>query len=341
MGENQPSIEEWRRLYEAAIQVKRQAPWEWMTEADNFGIRDPNTGGLSFVSVMGMLGEHFAVALYPGADAFYQFLDLEETDDMMAPEAVLEIPQLQVSFEDRNMLHQRDREIIKSLGFKFRGRNAWPMFRTYKPGFLPWFLDREEARLLACALEQLLEVAPRFREEPSLLRPLEEESFLVREPRRDGSYIVWTDVIIRVPPPEDVAISIVMDLGALEELKDLPTHRFSMEIDLFMVPTGIRERSSRPYFPFMLLLVEATSGLAMGFELLKANPSLQEMWGQVPGRVVQKLADLGTIPEEVRVSSPLLFQLLQPVTDRLGLRITQVDDLPALEAARDELLQVI
>jgi hypothetical protein len=80
------------------------------------------------------MGEHFAVALYPDAAAFYQFLELEETGGKVSPEAALEIPQLQASFEDRNMLHQQDRDTIKSLGLKFRGRNAWPMFRTYRPG---------------------------------------------------------------------------------------------------------------------------------------------------------------------------------------------------------------
>ncbi len=175
MVENAPGNEEWRRLYQAAIELKRQAPWEWMTEADNFGVQDSDTGELYFVSVMGMLGEHFAIALYPGAGAFYKFLELEEAGASAAPEAVLEIPQLQASFEDRNLLHQRYRDIIKALGFKFRGRNAWPMFRSYRPGFMPWFLEREEARMLAVGLEQLLEVAPRFRENPGLLDPSDDE----------------------------------------------------------------------------------------------------------------------------------------------------------------------
>jgi hypothetical protein len=341
MWENAPGNQEWRRLYEAAIQLKRQAPWEWMTEADNFGVQDPDTGELSFVSVMGMLGEHFAIALYPGAGAFHQFLRLEEAGNLATPEAVLEIPQVQASFEDRDMLQQRDREIIKSLGLKFRGRNAWPLFRTYSPGFLPWFLDREEARILAYGLEQLLEVAPRFREEPGLLHPAEVGSFLIRTSRRDGSSLVWTDVIRPVPPPEDAAIPVVIDPGALESLKDVPIKAFSLEIDVFMVPSEVREKGARPYFPYMLLMVEAGSGFAMGFELLKAHPSLQDMWGRVPDHVVQKLAGLGTMPAEVRVSSPLLFQVLQPVTGQLGLNITQTDHLPALDFAREELLQVI
>ena len=46
----------WRRLYEAAIQVKELAPWEWMFEDEVFGVQDPETGKLGFVSVMGQGG---------------------------------------------------------------------------------------------------------------------------------------------------------------------------------------------------------------------------------------------------------------------------------------------
>lgn len=41
-----PSLEEARRLYQAAMRVKELAPWEWMDEADIFGVQDPETGEL-------------------------------------------------------------------------------------------------------------------------------------------------------------------------------------------------------------------------------------------------------------------------------------------------------
>lgn len=53
-----PTNEQWRRLYEAAVRVKELSPWGWMTEGDVFGVRDPKTEKIGFVSVTGMLGEH-------------------------------------------------------------------------------------------------------------------------------------------------------------------------------------------------------------------------------------------------------------------------------------------
>lgn len=137
MEETPPTLDEWRRLYEAAVRVKALAPWEWMEEMEVFGVQSPETNDLGFVSVMGMAGEHFAVGVYVGAKGLYGFLDLEDAGLDASPYRLFEVPQLQASFEDRGTLQKEDRDVLKSLGLKFRGQNAWPMFRSIRPGFHP------------------------------------------------------------------------------------------------------------------------------------------------------------------------------------------------------------
>jgi len=34
MAESSPTLNEWRKLYQAAIRIKEIAPWQWMTETD-------------------------------------------------------------------------------------------------------------------------------------------------------------------------------------------------------------------------------------------------------------------------------------------------------------------
>ena len=202
MAENTPTPEEWRKLYEAVIRIKEIAPWEWMTETDVFGVQNPETDELGFVSVMGLLGEHYAVAVYLGSEGLYGFWALQDTSPLGSPERLLEIPQLQASFEDRNELENKDREIIKATGLNFRGRKAWPMFRSLRPGFLPWFIEAEEARFLTHALEQVPAVASRFREDPAQLETHDDARYLVRVPQQKGRTFVWEASIMRVPPPQ-------------------------------------------------------------------------------------------------------------------------------------------
>ncbi|MGH3086646.1 MAG: DUF7309 domain-containing protein, partial [Rubrobacteraceae bacterium] len=290
MAEETPEAREWGALYEAAVRVKELAPWEWMTETDVFGVQSPETGELGLVSVMGMLGEYYAVDVYVGSEGIHGFLDLQEMGPFADPEALIQIPQLHASFENREELDRRDREVIKELGLKFRGRNAWPMFRSYRPFFFPWFLEPEEVRFLSVALEQLVDVAPRFREDDSLLEPSDGEGLLLREPRREGETLVWEDGSTGVPPLDAPPIEVEMEEAKIEALASLPKREIHLEMDFLMFPAPAKNEGGRPYFPHMLLTVDAKSGMILGSELLAPLPSPEAMWGSVPETLADQLS---------------------------------------------------
>ena len=338
MTESSPTLDEWRKLYEAIIRTKEIAPWEWMTETDIFGVLDPETDEIGFVSVMGMLGEHLALAVYRGAEGLYSFWAFEEIADDAPPDAILGVPHLQASFEDRGVLTNKDRDLIKQLGLRFRGRQAWPMFRSYRPGYLPWYLEPQEVRFLTHALEQAVKVALRFKEDPATLEPVDDESYLVRVPQQVESELKWEDKIMRVPPPEPEEISIVMDLEALEVVKQLPQGEHTLEADLFLVPIQIREKGARPYMPHMLLVVESESGFILSSELLEPKSGLAEMWSSVPMQLIYQLANLRTRPREIRARSFQLFALVQLLAQELGFEVNQSPRLRSLDRAKRSLL---
>jgi hypothetical protein len=333
MSEKTPTVEEWGRLYAAAGRVKEMAPWKWMMEDNVFGVRNPERDEIGFVSVMGSGGEHFAVALYQGAVALYDFLALGEADSVEA-ERVLEIPQLQASFEDRGHLEKEDRETIKNLGLKFRGANSWPMFRNYAPGMFPWFLTSSEARFLTTALEQLLDVAPRVRDDEDVLWGEEDDEFLVRVPRVEKARLVWEDKIMRVPEPElKTAAPAPLDPQLLESLKKLPEVTNVIEIELTMLPMPAREKKDRPFFPYMLMLVDASTGLILGNDMLQPLPSLDAMRAEFPTKVAEYLLRLGVKPLKIAVRTERTAQSLAPLAEELGIRIKTSPRLPALDEA--------
>jgi hypothetical protein len=340
MSENRPELEEWRRLYDAASKVKEVAPWEWMAEDIVFGVRNPETAEPGFVSVMGALGEHYAIAVYLGPKGLYGLWAIEAEGGSGPPETILETPQLQASWEDRNTLRTQDREIIKELGLKFRGRNAWSMFRSYRPGYAPWFLEAGEARFLAHVLEQVPDVTLRFREDPALLlEPPDDETYLVRVPRRRGETLTWRDELVRVPPPEPAPIQITLDTQLLALLQARPPGRYVAETDLFLFSSYIQEGKERPVFPYVVMTTEAQSGFVLGTDLLTVETSLEELWGQVPTRVLGHFAKMDAPPREVRVRSPLLFQLLQPLAEELHFMLREAKRLPSLDEAKAFMLE--
>lgn len=341
MTENYASAEECRPLYELMTQIKQMAPWEWMTEADIFGVQGPGAQEPDFVSVMGMAGEHYAIALYMGVRAMFQFWYFEQNQAHASPEDLLQIPQLQASFEDREILNQRDRDQLKALGIKVRGRKAWPQLRSYRPGLVPWHLEVAEVERLHIALEQLLVVAPRFKANPKVIHVAGQNRFFVRVAKTEGAAIVWQDEVQTITKAPEVTIQFTMDMELLAAVQALPRVKNTLEVDLFWMPTPIHERGERPYFPFNLLVGESKSGVILGTELLQPLPSLEAMWANVPLHIVRLLSEVGVIPAALHVSSPLLTQLLSPLQEELGLQVKLKKRLPMLDNAKTELLQMM
>lgn len=334
-----PALSEWRRLYELMDQVKTLAPWQWMEEIDLFGVQNPETEEIGFVSIMGQLGEHYAISVYLGANGLNGFWGFQNAGPSRArAEDFLMIPQLQASLEDRAELNDRDRGVIKELGLKYRGKQAWPLFRSFRPGCLPWHVESDEARFLAWTLEQVLDVAPRFKADRSLIKFPDDNNYLVRVPRREGGALVWQDTTRPAPMPESPQINVMMNRAALEHCKRLPQGRERFEMDFFMSRMTIRgeKKGDRPYFAFILLTTDTRSGMVLGVQIMSpVEPSIEAMWGQVPAKVVEQLAQAGSRPKAIRMRSDLLRQLLQPVARELGIQIIMARHLPSLDPARD------
>lgn len=341
MESNQASPGEWGRLLESAMRMKHMAPWEWMNEADVFGVQDPETGDIGFVSVMGALGQHLGVGVYLGAAALAKFLSLHHSPSHILeeyPEMLLEIPQLQVSFEDREELEDWDRQLLRNLNLKFRGRNAWPRFQSFRPGFMPWRLEPEEITFLSLALEQLEQVAPRVQEDRSFLRGTELGMLLIRAcPARDGKTGEWEDRYQRISPSPFPPVPLTWDSRHIQKLKRCADRGDIMELDLFMFPGRIGQKGQRPQVGYTLLVLHAQSNMIFGAEILSVTESIEHILGRIPGWFLSRLADNGLRPKEIHIQSPRLLDVLQPAFKELGTKIVLKPALKKLRAAKREM----
>ena len=325
-----------RPLHEAAERVHALAPWRFMVETQVFGVRTP-AGPLAFVSVMGGEGQHQAIAAYLGFEGLAGFLDLQQTEsDDEAAEILLQIPQLQASFGPRSALQKVDLDVVKALGLAPRGR-AWPLFRSFRPGFVPWYVDRDETEVLRTALEQVVEVAPRAERDPHLL-DAREGKLLVRV--RDEDVAEWRDEWVVIEPPSPRQIPFAVEATAITDLARLPRSVSAIEVDFFRFPAAIEE-GPRPFYPHALLLADARSGTILGVDLLTPVESLERMWSQVPEAVVRRLLAAGQAPREMRARSELLLQLLEPLATKVGFTLRRAATLPSADAARTGMIRTL
>jgi hypothetical protein len=320
-------------LFRAALRFKEIQPWEWMFDSDLFAVRDPETGEIGYCCVMGNLGEHYALAVYRGSEGLDGYLRMQEGE---IPEDPLDALALQftlmASFEDREMLSKDDRQIIKELGLKFRGRNAWPQFRSYRPGYVPWYLSGGEARFLTVALEQAADVAHRCREDPDLFDRLPEGHVLLRELEPGGE---WRDVVHRPPayvPPEPEVPPV--DEGRLRALAELSHTDGVLEMGYFLLPDAVKEpQDERPWYPHLILAMDHRSGFIFGQEMARPN----EVHAVLLELLLHTLETLKMLPAEILVDAEEACMVLQPTAHRLKVKVREVDYLDAVEDARESL----
>lgn len=144
MGDSSPSLQDWEKLYEAAMEFKEIESWNWMWDSDIFGVQNPENDEIGYCCIMGRMGEHFALAVYLGTEGLDGYLRIQSGEILPGDVDILHLQKcLMASFEDRDFLQKPDLQVIKELGLKFRGRNSWPLFRSYRPGYHPWYLTKE------------------------------------------------------------------------------------------------------------------------------------------------------------------------------------------------------
>jgi hypothetical protein len=338
-----PKSVEAKLLCQLASMIMQMSPWRFMSEADVFGFQDPVTSELGFISVMGQLGQHRAIAVYRGVEGLYGLRRFEDALEMdpksdAAYDMFFEIPQIQLEFEPSAELEKRDRAIIKSAGFRFP-KDKQPKFRSYRPGYLPWFITRDEATHLIYALTQTLDVASRFFSDPNVLplsEDVEDREYLIRIPRMRESGPSWEDSIVTVDPPPTHLSPFSLDNSMVTELNQLPRCG-PMEVDVFALPATVGGKNERPRLIYGLLSVDAESGFILGMELVEATEGVDLMFASLPEKLASQWLENAMVPQQMKVKSQRLADLLQQVAGQMGLSVSLVKKLPELNRAKKSL----
>jgi len=336
MKETTPTMSDWKALYQAAIDFKEIEAWTWMYDSDVFGVQDPVSGEIGYCCIMGNLGEMFAMALYLGSEGLESYMRIASEPPLDPSEAFEELllqKCLMASFANREELTTEDRQVIKRLGLKFRGRNAWPLFRSYRPTCYPWYLTADEARFLTLALQQAKEVCPRFREDPTLFDPPNEELWFVRVPEETEKGLSWRDAWLEpaLLEEEELPAAPIDELRLVRLKKSAPLVQAVWEMDFFLSPSAVQEkRGDRPYYPYMTMTVDHASGFIFGTDLASPEAYLAGL----PERFLALAERMKQMPAELWVKREEAYDLLESITARLGIDLYLVDELEALEEAR-------
>jgi len=325
-----PSMEEWQRLYDVALEFKKLECWDWMYDDDLFGVQNPEDSEIGYCCIMGNLGEMFAIAVYLGAEGLEGYLKIESGEiGEIDPDAVHYQKCLMASFEDRDYLEKEDLQLIKKLGLRFRGRNEWPMFRSYMPGYVPWFLTKKEALFLTTAIEQSIDVALRFREDEGLLTSPGGNEYLVRVPDKIEDIVLWEDRWMKPAPAGKTRVfDDRVDEVRIQKIKSKAVRTDAIwEIEIAFSPTPIREKKERPYFPRILAIMDHRSMIALDFYMFEISSDASKF----RNHFLDFLEKNGALPQEILIRKEETLQLIAPIASLLKIHVRPVSELLAYE----------
>lgn len=165
-------------------------------------------------------------------------------------------------FGDREELEAGEREIIKQLGYKFRGHNNWIYFRSMKTGYFPWSLGAEQVVFLTEALSQFLAAYDDFSSGRVKVDFTKEETVLRKF---DAEKDEWHSSADRLPPFRINLPRYTIDNDILiHSIKKKAVGNKSIEFDMVFLPFPVQEKKDEvPYMPCMLMLADRDNGLIL------------------------------------------------------------------------------
>ncbi len=301
----------WKTLFDRALAYRDLAPWTWMDDDHIFAVAAPDGESL-YCTVIGALGQEYGLVIYMGEEGYACLQDIL-SGTLHPKDAVFKERALLVSFAPRNDLERDDKAMLRKYNIPVSGKRLLPMFRSFAPGYYPWFLSEQEAAWAAMALEQAVVVAERLRGGELALAAFSRGNRLfarIAERREDGLH--WRDGWVPRPKAKKTETS-ALDIGTdeLAKAKTLERAPLFVEFSVAYVNRPIQERrSERPYFPLLALAADAASGVILHHQVFR---------GQTDAKTLQQsflafARALGCVPSHVRVTKehgPLLAPLLR------------------------------
>jgi hypothetical protein len=335
-GETPPSFQAMERLYGLASDLYGLRPWRVLDEDNLIVVRDSINRELCYCSVMGALGEVLSMHAYIGAEGLRQFLKMEAEEIADPGEFFASTQCVYVEFVPRAGLQRQDRELLVALGHPQGTGLASPIFRTMRPGFLPWFVTEEEARTLAECIRAVIVVCAAVTSQESV-KFWELADTYPMVTRMEGSEPRYhVEMFHSILPPEPpVAPARLAEETLLAIRGQDYAVRGVMELDLTYSGASIGKRGERNACASIAIAVDAESGMVLAPEVTDSSVPAGDTLAKVFFKAIQPSR---TMPKEVRVRKQKFKDSLAPLMESLGVTVRVASRLPASDEARSHLL---
>lgn len=295
----------WGGLYAAARAFNELQPWKRMGDDLLFGVLDPVSGRMGYGCVLGAVRQVFALALYRGAqgyDCYRKMRDIGSAADF--EDVMAENDCLMADFVDYEEVWKEDRAMMRAVGARFSGPNMFPVFRSIRPGRIPWHIDRAEALVLSAALRRAAAV---YRDCAAGAVDLAARAGRILCFEAEGSAGRWE---AEPAPPERHVAAVAVDSSAALGIRTLPVRPWTVwEVDAAGTSSIIKDEAG-PYFAKLALVVDRASRFIFELHLFAPGESATE---RAAGALTKAIRQAGFRPGKAVVRSQDLLVALRPL----------------------------
>ncbi|MGH7247136.1 MAG: DUF7309 domain-containing protein, partial [Pseudomonadota bacterium] len=213
-GEEPPTLATMETLYHLAVELYGREPWALLSDAQLVMTRAEEIQELCFCSILGALGQVFALQAYIGLEGYRFYRRMASREIADAAGFLASQHGVSVEFVRLKELTPVDRAMLRALRHPFQRGTYAPQFRSLRPGFHPWYITESEGRLLIECLRAVATLVDVVRERPGTSFWEREDAYplVIRKPKEGHPH--QYEIQIATPPalPE-----ILPKLPALDE----------------------------------------------------------------------------------------------------------------------------
>lgn len=328
------SLEQWGILYEAATRIKERKPWEKFWDMDLIGIRYGAEEDTVFFSILGRGGDCYGIVVYEGYEGLNSFLMLtmQERMNLSTQYAMSRQKNLTCYWGNRDELTEKQRKIIKDLGYSYRGKNQWLYFMSFEPGYYPYNMDATEVQRMSGYLQDL-ELALQCYEERNKKVDFENGNMFLLT--FSGDKKTWNFAEEPLPfTAFQFGNLIITDDELLADLEQVPSCSVILEADIAVMGAKVTDKKySRPANPSIVLLGDAESGTIIHFEMSEPDDDPVVMLAEI---VLNFIFQYG-IPKEIRVSNVIAEAALEQICGICGSKLRRIKRLKGLDIFRESM----
>ncbi len=328
------------RLYEKAFAFRKTKMWEYMNDDQLFAIRVKDT--ICYLNVMGMLGEHVALGVYPGEEglrSLYRiYLTGGESEKEQEAAALGQIT-VQCVLGDRDEVTPEERKSVqaysKQHGISLRGRYTFPYFmRIYHFQPMTEITTDEEADMLEQALDAAIWVNEQMKMRKITINPLWARRKTLPLVVRDEAGFHAEDYPLLPMGELTYPEGHTENEAYKERTRKMPKEgQWACKIILDEVAREA-EGVEGLYYPWRLLAVNSESRKAIPVQLVR---DYENRTNVMLDKVMEAIFREGACPERITVTDERTEALLAGWCQEIGIALSMEEESDELEDFEEQL----